>query len=297
MRKRILILFLFISFMYLCGCENEKCIVTFLMDSEQQMIQINKGSILNYNLVSLFEGDEIEGLYYDDNFKNEYDNKKIENDIIVHVKIKKVNVTFIFLNNKMEIQVNKNRSIKINDIAKYIEPYSIQGLYYDPLFTLKYNGELLTDNTTIYLDLNMNDMVRVGNIYTLEEAYEQNFIKIEDIYQIKNNIDVYCYGETLQNIYNGVFPCDWISDDLISQIFFDKEKQLNPDCSGCLELDQIKKYFIYFGTYNDCIIFRSEGCGLYIGTDWGINIYIEDTMIHLPEGPNVYVWKPIGNIN
>ena len=66
---------------------------------------INKGSILNYNLVSLFEGDEIEGLYYDGNFKNEYDNKKIENDIIVHVKIKKVNVTFIFLNNKMEIYI------------------------------------------------------------------------------------------------------------------------------------------------------------------------------------------------
>ena len=44
----ILILFFMII---LFGCNQKKCLVTFTIDFEEQIVEINRGSILNYNLI------------------------------------------------------------------------------------------------------------------------------------------------------------------------------------------------------------------------------------------------------
>lgn len=293
MKKILLIMFLFISFIGLLGCENKNCLVTFSIDSEEQIIEINKGTILNYNLVTSYEEDVIEGLYYDENYTLKYDYKEIKDDITIYVKTKKVEVTFVIVHEYKKVLINKNSQITKEVLSKVVDTNLIEGLYYDPLYTNKYNNELIIEETTLYLDLNMDKIERVGNIYTLEEAYNNNYLNIEDIKYIKNNISEYCDNKkTYANIIDGIYPCEWISEDLIRQIVFDKETQLNPDCDGCLEFELIKQYFIYFGTYNDCIVFRAEGCGLRVGTDWGAKIFIEDIWITIPEGPYIYVWKP-----
>ena len=186
MKKILLIMFLFISFIGLLGCENKNCLVTFSIDSEEQIIEINKGTILNYNLVTSYEEDVIEGLYYDENYTLKYDYKEINDDIKIYVKTKKVEVTFVIVHEYKKVLINKNSQITKEVLSKVVDTNLIEGLYYDPLYTNKYNNELIIEETTLYLDLNMDKIERVGNIYTLEEAYNNNYLNIEDIKYIKN---------------------------------------------------------------------------------------------------------------
>ena len=233
MKKLILIIIILLLFMTGCGKLKKVVEVTFHINEEQEIVACEYGIIINKSYISIYNEDEIEGIYYDKEFQNKYDNKQIYENIDLYIKL---------------------------------------------------------------VDLNTNNITRVGNIYTLEEAYDNNFLNIENIKQIQNNINDYCVNnETYANIIEGIYPCEWISEELIRQIISDKENQLNPECEGCLEFEIIKKYFIYFGTFNDCIVFRAEGCGLRAGTSWGVKVYIEDILITIPEGPYVYVWKPIEN--
>ena len=293
----ILILFFMII---LFGCNQKKCLVTFRIDFEEQIVEINKRTILDYNLISSYEENEIEGFYYDEEYTLSYDFQEINDDTTIYVKTNRIEVTLVVIYKNIKIKVSQNKPIKMEDISKYAEPYEIEGLYYDCRFTKPYNDEGITEETTIFVDTNITlDTARpVGEILTLQEAYNKNILTMEDLYQIQNNIHDYCDNkDTFANIIDGIYPCEWISEDLIRQIVYDKESQLNPACEGCLEFELIKKYFIYFGTYNDCIVFRAEGCGLYIGTDWGANINIDGSIIHLPEGPNLYVWIPVESSN
>ena len=69
----IFLLFMIILF----GCNQKKCLVTFRIDFKEQIVEINKGTILDYNLISSYEENEIEGFYYDEEYTLKYDFKEI----------------------------------------------------------------------------------------------------------------------------------------------------------------------------------------------------------------------------
>lgn len=279
---------------------NKKVSVNFIIEGTSYIVKMDKGSSINKDIIPLSNKNYVVKLYYDEEAKIEYSNESVKEDTTIFVEINEIDVTLVVIHKNIKIKVKENDSIKKEDLVEYAKPYEIEGLYYDCRYTQPYNEEEITKETTIFVDTNISlDTAKpVGEILTLQEAYNKNILVIEDLYEIQNNIHDYCDNmDTYANIIDGIYPCEWISEDLIRQIVYDKESQLNPACEGCLEFELIKQYFIYFGTYNDGIVFRAEGCGSYIGTDWGANINIDGTIIHLPEGPNLYVWIPVETSN
>ena len=301
MKKIIMLLICLVILVCLTGCGKQKTVdVTFHINDIQETKTFEYGIILDKSFIPIYNESEIEGIYYDKEFIIKYDNKKLKENIDVYIKLVDViEINLVIVNKTHKVKVFKDNAINLNSLQSIVDTSFIEGLYYDSLFTNKYTNELITEEITLYLDLNMDNMTRVGNIYTLEEAYENNYLNIEDIKQIQNNINDYCYGDTYMNIIKGIYPCEWISENLIRQITYDKESQLNPECNKHLQLyfENIKNNFLYFGTYNDCIVFCSYGCGVYIALPWGHRFLIEDFMVVIPEGPYVYVWKPIESNN
>lgn len=298
MKKILLIMFLFISFIGLLGCENKNCLVTFSIDSEEQIIEINKGTILNYNLVTSYEEDVIEGLYYDENYTLKYDYKEIKDDITIYVKTKKVEVTFVIVHEYKKVLINKNSQITKEVLSKVVDTNLIEGLYYDPLYTNKYNNELIKQNTQIYVDIIMdiNNMKQVGMFYTLEEAYNNNYIDLNNFYEIKYYCETWRGGYKGQDVNN---PCkilypEWISEDLNIQIIMDFIK-----CYNCDE-DHDISYQLgntkFFGRYNDCLVVAIPCCGPYVAiTPAKYKMGVHE--ISLREGPLLCIWKPIESDN
>ena len=312
MKKILLIMFIFISFICLLGCEVEKCSITFLIDSEEQIVEINKGTILNYNLISICEENEIEGFYYDENYNLKYDYKEINNDITIYVKTNRIEVTLVVIHQNIKIKVSKNKPIKIENILKYAQPYEIEGLYYDCRFSQPYNNENITEETTLFVDTNisLDNAKPVGEIFTTEYIYE-GVICVEIIECITNlyhdgyitKEDLIAINDCSVKYHGGIQESDndiWITEDLMIQLIYDKAYKYG--YTGEEDIEELKKdldviidNFYYLGTYNDCVVFRSWGRGgWFVGAEW-TNFIVDDIYIRLYEGPGLYIWKPFLN--
>ena len=305
----ILILFFMII---LFGCNQKKCLVTFTIDFEEQIVEINRGSILNYNLISSYEENEIEGFYYDGNYSLKYDFQEINDDTTIYVKTNRIEVTLVVIYKNIKIKVSQNKPIKIEDISKYAEPYEIEGLYYDCRFTQPYNDEGITEETTIFVDTNISieNAKQIGEIYTIEyfvnddgEKYQIN--RIEELYKqgylSKENID--SINKYMYDYHGGVKESDnniWITEDLMIQLIYDKAIKYDPNGEKINELIEklnwIINNFYYLGTYNDYVVFRAYGQGWSYAIEYG-NLKIDDMYIRMYEGPGLYVWKPVGTSN
>jgi len=154
---------------------------------------------------------------------------------------KKVSINFIIEGTSYIVKINRGSSISKDIIPLSNKNYVVK-LYYDEEDKIEYNNEGVKEGTTIFVDTNISleSAKPVVQILTLQEAYNKNILTKEDLYQIQYNINDYCYGDTYMNIIKGIYTCEWISEDLIRQIVYDKESQLNPACEGCLEFEVIK---------------------------------------------------------
>ena len=298
----------------LFGCNQKKCLVTLRIDFEEQIVEINRGSILNYNLISSYEENEIEGFYYDGNYSLKYDFQEINDDITIYVKTNRIEVTLVVIHKNIKIKAGQNKPIKIEDISKYAEPYEIEGLYYDCRFTQPYNDEGIIEETTIFVDTNisLDNAKPIGEIFTTEYIYEDG--KCVEIIEGITNLyhDGYITKEDLIAINDcsvkydgGVQESDndiWITEDLMIQLIYDKAYKYG--YTGKEDIEELKKdldfiidNFYYLGTYNDCVVFRSwKGGGWFVGIEW-TNFMVDDIYIRLYGGPGLYIWKSLENDN
>ena len=90
----IIIIFVFsIGFMLRGGNEpKEKVIVNFIVDGVSYEVEIEKGTLINKELIPLSNKELVLELYYDEKMEREYNFETIEDDIIIYVKVIKNNI-------------------------------------------------------------------------------------------------------------------------------------------------------------------------------------------------------------
>lgn len=83
----IIVFAISLGFMLRGGNKNEKVIVNFIVEGVSYEVEIEKGSLINKELIPLSNKELVLELYYDEKMEREYNFETIEDDIIIYVKV------------------------------------------------------------------------------------------------------------------------------------------------------------------------------------------------------------------
>ena len=179
-------------------------IVTIKCDELEQTLNFKIGDTINLQSITIVDLSNIEGLYYDSEFSEEYEGEKLFSSTILFVKTSKVVVTFKLFDYE-ERKTFDNGVIITKDMISLIEVKDIEGLYFDDLFTEKYENTTLTKSTTLYINAPnykniYNDIIEVTDdsyITLYEKEFRPSgvpgmpifFNHIDDVYEYHLIID------------------------------------------------------------------------------------------------------------
>ena len=173
-------------------------------DELEQSINLKIGDSIDLQSITIVDSPNIEGLYYDSEFSEEYEGEKLFNSTMLFVKKSKVVVTFKMLGYE-EQKTFDNGVIITKDMISLIKDKYIEGLYFDSLFTEKYENTPITRSTTLYINAPnykniYNDIIEVTDdsyITLYEKEFRPSgvpgmpifFNHIDDVYEYHLIID------------------------------------------------------------------------------------------------------------
>ena len=173
-------------------------------DELEQSINLKIGDSIDLQSITIVDSPNIEGLFYDSEFSEEYEGEKIFSSTILFVKKSKVVVTFKMLGYE-EQKTFDNGVIITKDMISLIKDKYIEGLYFDSLFTEKYENTPITRSTTLYINAPnfkniYNDIIEVTDdsyITLYEKEFRPSgvpgmpifFNHIDDVYEYHLIID------------------------------------------------------------------------------------------------------------
>ena len=126
--------------------------VTFKYEDKEEIVNINKSSIITYDSITILKEEDIEGLYIDSTYTTKYNNEEIKEDVTIYIKIKEVKVTFKYKDKEEEIILKKNTIID-NNMITLMDTIFIEGLYLAESYTMKYNNEEIKEDITLYIKI------------------------------------------------------------------------------------------------------------------------------------------------
>lgn len=98
--KRIFLVFMSLMCLVGCGKKEEKINIDFIISGKSHLVEIDKGTPINKDIIPLSNDEEIE-LYYDENMEVVYNDEIINNDIVIYV---------IKTSEKLDIMIEKAKN-------------------------------------------------------------------------------------------------------------------------------------------------------------------------------------------
>lgn len=159
--------------------------VTLKYDNKEEVVNIKKSSILSYDLITLLNSENIEGLYLDSHYTVKYNNEEIYDDTIIYI-LSYDKIEELMINQYVKKEELENTSLveyyKIGEFSGYnigvwkkltVEsPSFYQEIYGEITVTLGFNCELLA--------------WKDGEFHSLKKLYESKIITDEMILQIES---------------------------------------------------------------------------------------------------------------
>ena len=254
MNKKITLLFfiMFFCIIFIVGCNSQKEIkITYNINNVVISYNYQDDLIITNKHIELITDMEIEGIYYDNEYTKKYNNEIIKQDTIFYLKV--INLQdnpFPGLSNELYNQIKTDyikerygnfyiglyeEDVKINKfigifnnsiVASYYCPHinGISKFDYDN-YIINIIHKITIDNIDLWFET--TNPIRVynnGEFYSLEEAYNNKSISLEDLNQISNILkeDIAELNETkvisLNNLIdlNQISSINYFLDELIS---------------------------------------------------------------------------------
>lgn len=212
--KRLFVVFMSLMFiMCLAGCNEskEKVNIDFIIDGESHLVQIDKGSAISKDIIPLDNKNKVIELYYDEYYKQTYNNESINEDKTMYVKIVIDN-----LDEYLERDENDDLIIK-QGYCNYMNKF-LNSSYIPDDFNIKYYLGKLTESKYVVVikdDIRMHTMqspnmfdygyfvglinfrwlpeiisiIYDGEYYDICEAYKLNIISQDDVKVISHIYD------------------------------------------------------------------------------------------------------------
>ena len=126
-----------------------------------------------------------------------------------------INITYISDDNKVTFVYNEPVLITSKEI-EFVTELEVENIYYDKDYTLQYDNELISEDTTIYIKTKVNN--EESNLKLSKELYDQilsdymNF-RFEDMYANIYKADVTM--TRMLGIYNGKVVCSFNSEHMV----------------------------------------------------------------------------------
>lgn len=258
----IIVFVISLGFMLRGGNEpKEKVIVNFIVEGVSYEVEIEKGSLINKELIPLSNKELVLELYYDEKMEREYNFETIVDDIIIYVKVIKNNnisllknefkedtlITFDF---SLEDKINEIKDGRKNQyLIKYIHKEKFYCGYIDEYISKQIEDKLwIKEDNLLYSfkkflfnneiefkfeDIkwieynNINDALYKSENYNLQFIFKFNDVElIEDI-----------YGNKINQIISDIIPIDFL-------VYNDRVK-----ISDYNQLDE-GDYFLYGNNFN-----------------------------------------------
>ncbi len=219
MKKVFLIFMSIMLIMCFAGCnENEKVNINFIMDGTSHMVEFNKGCSITDDVIPLSSQERIIEIYYDEEYKNKYDNASINDDITMYVKIiiddlnkylEKTEADELIIKQAYCNQVNvfQNISYEPNDFnikwyfGKLAENKYVVVMENDIRTNIDQYQNIQCNNYTVDLTTfeylpEIISIIFEGKYYDIKQAFEQNIILRDDVKTIKYIYDYVLNKET-----------------------------------------------------------------------------------------------------
>lgn len=148
MKKIMLIILLFCSVL-LIGCSNNK-VITFVLNEYGLTYEYKKEIVVTKELVESLFCEEIESLYYDQEFTNKYNNEVINENIKLYIKTKQITITFNYETYQEKIEVNRGYIVSFEDLS-YVKEEYLEGIYKTRHYYSKYENDPIEKDTTFYI--------------------------------------------------------------------------------------------------------------------------------------------------
>lgn len=244
MKKIVFVLLSFIIF-FLVGCNKNEVIIIF--NIEENIIEklYEKGIIIDENILNTITDEEVDGIYYDNEFINEYKNEEIVENTTLYLKfVKEESEAFIYegITKELYSQIITDYilleyediyldiyddDVRFDDyigvfgdavVSSYYNPYE-GGIIYGDAYKFNFIWyEMIEDIKLYYDNTNIYRVWKDSKFYTLSEAYNNKILSYEHIKQISeilyNNIDISKIDENIE--FNGL--CDFNECTILSYI-------------------------------------------------------------------------------
>lgn len=216
----LLLIIIFISGFIFINNLNKPLTLTYYIDNNIETVELERNTSITKYINTLYENREIEYIYYNNQLLT-LKNDKIKKDTTVIIKYKKVKITLLNNTLQEEINIYKGESIT-KEVITIVNKEYIDDLYYDEEYTIKYNGEPIVEDKTLYFKrksviveiCNKNDQetinVYLGDIIDNKQISLVNNKYIEDLYydneytkkynneEIKENTTLYIKLKTVR---------------------------------------------------------------------------------------------------
>ena len=254
--KKVFLVFMSLMFIIcLAGCREEKIKIDFIIDGKSNIVEIDDGTSITKDIIPLSNEEEVVELYYDENMENEYDNKPIKEDTKIYVKIlnekkEKIKIDFIIDGKSNIVEIDKGTSIS-KDIIPLSNEEEVVELYYDENMENEYDNKPIKEDMKIYVKIlneNKDEYQPIGKFYTLQEAYIEEFITVEELQIIAK------YHNNWRQMSNDLDP-QVIKDIKEIAAYNLRNDELSPMINAKADDFIITKYY---GTYNKCVVFMIE---------------------------------------
>lgn len=216
----LLLIIIFISGFIFINNLNKPLTLTYYIDNNIKTVELERNTSITKYINTLYENREIEYIYYNNHLLT-LKNDKIKKDTTVIIKYKKVKITLLNNTLQEEINIYKGDSITKGVITIVNKEY-IDDLYYDEEYTIKYNGEPIVEDKTLYferksviveicnknaqetINVYLGDIIDnkqislVNNKYIEDLYYDNEYTKKYNNEEIKENTTLYIKLKTVR---------------------------------------------------------------------------------------------------
>lgn len=179
--KRLLVLILCV---FLFSCANP--IEVKFIDDVTIVERYSKGEVVDVEKFKDIDG--FLGLYYDENYERVYNGEPLEGNTTLYIKKgEPIKVKIDINGSYYVIKVNDGEGLTLDDI-EFENKTMLEGLYYDDQYTVKYQGEEIYHDLTLYVKLKdcFNYLVPLIN-----EEIEQIMLSLPEADLQKSSIKQY----------------------------------------------------------------------------------------------------------
>lgn len=215
----LLIIVFILGFIFINNL-NKPLTLTYYIDNNIETAELERNTSITKYINTLYENREIEYIYYNNQLLT-LKNDKIKKDTTVIIKYKKVKITLLNNTLQEEINIYKGDSITKGVITIVNKEY-IDDLYYDEEYTIKYNGEPIVEDKTLYferksviveicnknaqetINVYLGDIIDnkqislVNNKYIEDLYYDNEYTKKYNNEEIKENTTLYIKLKTVR---------------------------------------------------------------------------------------------------